>query len=297
MSTNPPLDARLQKLLQEGATELYAALAESTNLDEKLSAALEAATPGGQNPSPLTRMLRAGDAELRMTLAGSTDVEQKLTETLHEATYERRALTLAYWLAQGHMALSSVAPDVPKAAASWKSALEHARAIGQGVKVEGIVADTVLGAANALQRGGDVEAACAMLEAAYGLLGEGRHSRLKGQLARALTDRSIMRANADLERLEGSAVDLRRAVELNPHSHRAQVNLGVVLRILADRMRWSGSLVGASNKLNDAVDRLTDALAYLPGDRELTELRALVQDDLALVHSELEQGQIRGLSE
>lgn len=208
-----------------------------------------------------------------------------------------RALAMAARLAQGRVALTPVAPDVRTAAASWQKALAHARAIGQGAEVEAIVADTALGAAKALHRSGDINAAGATLEAAHALLDDGQHDRLKGQLARVLTERGITRANADMERLEGPAADLRRAVELNPHLHRAQVNLGVVLRILGARMRWSGSLVGARNKLKDAVDHLTDALAHFPEDPELAELRDLVQDDLALVHSELEQGRIGGLPE
>ncbi|MEU6253672.1 hypothetical protein [Streptomyces sp. NPDC047043] len=208
-----------------------------------------------------------------------------------------RALAMAARLAQGQVALTPVAPDVRTAAASWQKALVHARAIGQGAEVEAIVADTALGAAKALHRSGDINAAGATLEAAYALLDEGQHDRLKGQLARVLTERGITRANADMERLEAPAADLRRAVELNPHLHRAQVNLGVVLRILGARMRWSGSLVGARNKLKEAVDHLTDGLAHFPEDPELAELRDLVQDDLALVHSELEQGRIGGLPE
>ncbi|WP_406441593.1 hypothetical protein OHB14_21525 [Streptomyces sp. NBC_01613] len=208
-----------------------------------------------------------------------------------------RALALAARLAQGRAALTPAGPDVRRAAASWQKALVHARAIGQGAEVEGIVADTALGAAKALHRAGDIDAAGATLEAAYAQLGEGQHDRLKGQLARVLTDRGIAQANRDMDRLEGPAADLRRAVELNPHLHRAQANLGVVLRILGARMRWSGSLVGSRNRLQEALDRVTAALAHFPGDPELSQLRDLVEADLALVHSELEQGRIGGLPE
>lgn len=62
-----------------------AALAESTDLDEKLSAALAAGAPEARDPSRLSRMLRTGDADLQETLAASTDVERRLTETLDEA--------------------------------------------------------------------------------------------------------------------------------------------------------------------------------------------------------------------
>ncbi|WP_158693286.1 tetratricopeptide repeat protein [Streptomyces sp. HGB0020] len=206
-----------------------------------------------------------------------------------------RSLALAARLAQGRAALSPAGPDARRAATSWQRALTHARAIGQGPEVEAIVADTALAAAKALHRAGDIDAAGSTLEAAYALLGEGQHERLKGQLARVLTDRGIAQANRDMDRLEGPAADLRRAVEINPHLHRAQTNLGVVLRILGARMRWSGSLVGCRSRLQEALDRVTAALQHFPGDPELSQLRDLVEADLALVHSELEQGRIGGL--
>lgn len=208
-----------------------------------------------------------------------------------------RVLALAARLAQGRAALTPAGPDVRRAAASWQKALVHARAVGQGAEVEGIVADTALGAAKALHRAGDIAAAGTTLEAAYALLGDSQHDRLKGQLARVLTDRGIAHANRDMDRLESPAADLRRAVELNPHLHRAQVNLGVVLRILGARMRWSGSLVGARSRLQETLDRITAALTHFPGDPELSELRDLVEADLALVHSELDHGRIGGLPE
>ncbi|MCX5249731.1 hypothetical protein OG895_31690 [Streptomyces sp. NBC_00201] len=208
-----------------------------------------------------------------------------------------RALALAARLAQARAALAPAGPNVRKATAGWQKALVHAKAIGQGAEVEGIVADTALGAAKALHRAGDIVAAGATLEAAYTLLADSQPDRLKGQLARVLTDRGIAQANRDMGRLEGPADDLRRAVELNPHLHRAQANLGVVLRILGARMRWSGSLVGCRNRLQDALDHITAALAHFPGDPELTQLRDLVEADLSLVHSELEQGRIGGLPE
>jgi cellulose synthase operon protein C len=208
-----------------------------------------------------------------------------------------RALALAARLAKGRVALTPAAPDVRTAAASWRKALAHARAIEQGAEVEAIVADTALGAAKALHRSGDINAAAQTLQAAYALLGENQHDRLKGQLARVLTERGITRANADLARMEEPAADLRRAVELNPHLHRAQVNLGIVLRIHGARMRSSGSLVGARDRLQEAVDQLTDALARFPEDTELTEQRDLARNELALVHSELDQGRIGGLPE
>jgi tetratricopeptide (TPR) repeat protein len=206
-----------------------------------------------------------------------------------------RSLALAARLAQGRAALTPTGPDVRRAATSWQRALTHARAIGQGPEVEAIVADTALAAAKALHRAGDIDAAGSTLESAYALLGEGQHERLKGQLARVLTDRGIAQANRDMDRLEGPAADLRRAVEINPHLHRAQANLGVVLRILGARMRWSGSLVGCRSRLQEALDRVTAALEHFPGDPELSQLRDLVEADLALVHSELEQGRIGGL--
>jgi len=62
-------------------------------------------------------------------------------------------------------------------------------------------------------------------------------------------------------------------------------------------MRWSGSLVGARSRLQETLDRITAALTHFPGDPELSELRDLVEADLALVHSELDHGRIGGLPE
>ncbi|MEU9662990.1 Clp protease N-terminal domain-containing protein [Streptomyces chartreusis] len=84
MKPNRPCDSRLQRLLQEGSAELKAALEQSTDLEEKLSATL-AAAPDAQDQAAVETMLRSGEAELRRTLAGSTDVEQKLVDTLYNA--------------------------------------------------------------------------------------------------------------------------------------------------------------------------------------------------------------------
>ncbi|CAM5323640.1 MULTISPECIES: Clp protease N-terminal domain-containing protein [Streptomyces] len=84
MKPNRPRDSRLQRLLQEGSAELNAALEQSTDLEEKLSATL-AAAPDAQDQAVVETMLRAGEAELRRTLAGSIDVEQKLADTLYNA--------------------------------------------------------------------------------------------------------------------------------------------------------------------------------------------------------------------
>lgn len=54
MSANPPVNHRLEELLKEGSTDLEAALAESTDLDERLAAVLE------EGASQLTRALQVG---------------------------------------------------------------------------------------------------------------------------------------------------------------------------------------------------------------------------------------------
>ncbi|MER7973973.1 hypothetical protein ABTX35_34050 [Streptomyces sp. NPDC096080] len=210
---------------------------------------------------------------------------------------DARSVALAARLAQGRAALSPTGPDIPTAALSWRRALAHAEALGKRPEVEAVVADTALAAARTLHRAGDMQASGATLEAAWTLLGESGHDRLKGQLARVLTDRAIAQANRARERMETPAADLRRAVTLNPHLLRAQLNLGVALHILGAQMRWSGSLAGAVRSWQEAADRLTAALVHFPGDPELTALRDLVRRDLALVHSELEQGRIGGLPE
>ncbi|WP_428935629.1 hypothetical protein [Streptomyces sp. ACT015] len=210
---------------------------------------------------------------------------------------DARSVALAARLAQGRAALSPTGPDIPTAALSWRRALAHAEALGKRPEVEAVVADTALAAARTLHRAGDMQASGATLEAAWTLLGENGHDRLKGQLARVLTDRAIAQANRARERMETPAADLRRAVTLNPHLLRAQLNLGVALHILGAQMRWSGSLAGAVRSWQEAADRLTAALVHFPGDPELTALRDLVRRDLALVHSELEQGRIGGLPE
>ncbi|MFJ9426640.1 hypothetical protein [Streptomyces sp. NPDC101249] len=208
-----------------------------------------------------------------------------------------RSVALAARLARGRAALSPTGPDIPTAALSWRRALAHAEALGKRPEVEAVVADTALAAARTLHRAGDMQGSGATLEAAWTLLGENGHDRLKGQLARVLTDRAIAQANRARERMETPAADLRRAVALNPHLPRAQLNLGVALHILGAQMRWSGSLAGAVRSWQEAADRLTAALVHFPGDPELTALRDLVRRDLALVHSELEQGRIGGLPE
>jgi hypothetical protein len=93
VSANPSENSRLQKLLRTGSAELEAALAESTDLDEKLSAALTAGVPEVREPSRLTRVLQTGEVDLQETLAASTDVEQRLTETLDEVAAEATAAT------------------------------------------------------------------------------------------------------------------------------------------------------------------------------------------------------------
>lgn len=208
---------------------------------------------------------------------------------------DARACALEARLALGRSALAAGSLDVRGATECWRRALAHGRALDRYASVQDTIARTALGAAKALHRAGDIGAACDTLEAAHTVLGDGRHDRLKGQLARVLADRGISRANRDPERLDAPAADLRRAVELNPHLLRAQVNLGVVLRVLAIRSRYSGSLVGARDRLQEAADRLTVALAHFPDDLELTGLRDQVTTELALVRAELTQGRIGGL--
>ncbi|MFE4204189.1 hypothetical protein ACFRSX_00200 [Streptomyces goshikiensis] len=86
MTAEPPLSPRLRELLRAGAAELEERLAETTDLDWRVSAALAGGSAEGDSTSRLDSLLLVGGADLRRVLAESTDVEQKLSESVARAT-------------------------------------------------------------------------------------------------------------------------------------------------------------------------------------------------------------------
>jgi tetratricopeptide (TPR) repeat protein len=175
------------------------------------------------------------------------------------------------------------------AAAAWRDAVGRAQAIGQQRWAERRVAETALRCAAALQSRGSTDDAIGLLEAACRVCTERRRAQLVGRLAEALTDRAIAAANAAIDtgktepgRIAGVADDLRWAVELNPYSTRAVVNLATALRILATECMQQGRPDQSVGLLEEAVRTLRGALRRIPGQREIEKALAAVEGELVM---------------
>uniref|UniRef100_UPI000B0AF4CC hypothetical protein n=1 Tax=Streptomyces silaceus TaxID=545123 RepID=UPI000B0AF4CC len=211
--------------------------------------------------------------ELNPGYAGLPDKHQRLS-------LDARGLALEARLTMGRTELTCRRPDFAAAAAYWRRALVHSRALERYREAQVAIVDMSLGAARAAHREGRLDLAVCTLETAHSVIGANERGRLEGQLARVLADRGISVANDEESPLDQPAADLRRSVAFNPHLLRAQVSLGVVLRGLAAARWTSGSLSGARATLQEAIDQLTAALALFPDDPDLEEQREAAVADL-----------------
>ncbi|MEV5977645.1 hypothetical protein [Streptomyces sp. NPDC052114] len=211
--------------------------------------------------------------ELNPGYAGLPDKHRRLS-------LDARGLALEARLTMGRTELTGRRPDFAAAAAYWRRALVHSRALERYHEAQVAIVDMSLGAARLAHRDGRLDLAVCTLETAHSVIGANERGRLEGQLARVLADRGISVANDEESPLDQPAADLRRSVAFNPHLLRAQVSLGVVLRGLAAARWTSGSLSGARSTLQEAIDQLTAALALFPDDPDLEEQREAAVADL-----------------
>jgi len=208
--------------------------------------------------------------------AGDPDPGRALAEDAREL-----AVALHLGVAQG--ALASKEVDLPLAQERWHQALELAGTETRREEVEGSIVSVVLGRVEGLCRSERLDAAVALIEAAIAVCHSGSDARLTGRLGEVLTDRGVAAGNA--RRWEPAAVDLRRAVELNPHAHRPLYNLALALRGWAQASHRERPDT-AIQRLEEAADRLTAGTRRFPGRKDLGEAHAGVCSDLqALVNS------------
>ncbi|AXK36747.1 hypothetical protein DVA86_33520 [Streptomyces armeniacus] len=182
------------------------------------------------------------------------------------------ALALDTLLTLGLNHLTDSEPDFAEVASCWREAMGRAQELGSVRETQGVIAEMALGRAETLHRAESLDAAVAVLETAHDLLDGDEKGRVQGQLAAALTDRGIIAANNDPQRLEQPAEDLRRAADLNPHLLRAQLNLGIVLRVLGSYRMRDRRLADALALLQEAIDRLNQTLRRSPGNEEVERL-------------------------
>ncbi|MFD5702266.1 tetratricopeptide repeat protein [Streptomyces lasiicapitis] len=220
--------------------------------------------------------------ELNPGYAGLPDRRRRLVRDARELALHAR-VTL------GRDELSAPRPDFDAAAACWRRALVHSRRLERYRHTQADIVALSLAAAKDAYRAGRLSLAVATLETTRTVIGANERPRLDGQLARVLADRGIGEANREEPALDESAADLRRSVALSPRQRRAQLSLGIVLRVLALRRWGSGSLSGARATLEEATERLTAALTHFPDDPEITEERNRAQSELDFVRGQFDE--------
>ncbi|EPH42810.1 hypothetical protein STRAU_4146 [Streptomyces aurantiacus JA 4570] len=220
--------------------------------------------------------------ELNPGYAGLPDRHRQLARDARELALNAR-VTL------GRDELTAPRPDFGAAAAYWRRALVHSRRLERYRHTQADIVSLALAAARDAHRAGRLTRAVTTLETTRSVIGANERPRLDGQLARVLADRGIGEANREDPALDASAADLRRSVALGPRLRRAQLSLGIVLRVLALRRWGSGSLSGARATLEEAAERLTAALAHFPDDPELTEELDRARSELDFVRGQFDE--------
>ncbi|MFD5749670.1 hypothetical protein [Streptomyces sp. NPDC127033] len=193
-------------------------------------------------------------------------------------------------LGKAMRALSAREPDGAEVARSWRRAVRYADRTDRGGPVRRTVVDAALGRADALHRKKKGDDAITVLDAALGAVGgrdPAQRERVITQLSQALTTRAILTVNEDNSRTAPARADLARAVELNPRSVRARLNLGIVLRIAAFEALDAGDLSVLVELLTKAVEQFDLALLDRPGDPRLLEERTAASQSLNQVFAGL----------
>ncbi|MFC9428328.1 hypothetical protein [Streptomyces sp. NPDC056987] len=193
-------------------------------------------------------------------------------------------------LGKAMRALSAREPDGAEVARSWRRAVRYADRADRGGPVRRTVVDAALGRADALHRKKKGDDAITVLDAALGAVGgrdPAQRERVVTQLSQALTTRAILTVNEDSSRTAPARADLARAVELNPRSVRARLNLGIVLRIAAFEALDAGDISVLVELLTKSVEQFDLALLDRPGDPRLLEERTAASQSLNQVFAGL----------
>ncbi|MEV7871017.1 tetratricopeptide repeat protein [Streptomyces sp. NPDC088124] len=187
-------------------------------------------------------------------------------------------------------ALSAREPDGAEVARSWQRAVRYADRVDQSGPVRRTVVDAALGRADVLHRKKKGDDAITVLDAALSAVGgrdPAQRERVVTHLSQALTTRAILTVNEDSSRTAPARADLVRAVELNPRSVRARLNLGIVLRIAAFEALDAGDISVLVELLTKAVEQFDLALLDRPDDPRILEERTAASQSLNQVFAGL----------
>jgi tetratricopeptide (TPR) repeat protein len=161
--------------------------------------------------------------------------------------------------------------DVATASHHWQEAVRLSKVARNSEQIQRRIVDMALGRSQALERQARLDEAIALLEAAEAVCDDHVDRELVGRLSETLTERGITIGSQSSPNWEVVVADLRRAVNYNPYSTRALINLGIALQSWAARRDELGEARAAADLLREAVEQLRSGLARIPGH---TELRA-----------------------
>jgi cellulose synthase operon protein C len=190
----------------------------------------------------------------------------------------------------GQAAVAAVPLDAEIALEHFHAAASIRAAPGEAGDVQRRMAEIVIGRSRALVKNDRLDDAVTLVEAMLVIALKSVAPDLRGQLAQLLTNRGIRAANAKPPNWNDAILGLREALSCNPQLTRAVVNLAAVLRGCAADHLHHGRWEAAARLQAEAVRRLDDSCARIPGHPELTEQLAQArreQDLIKLARSEI----------
>ncbi len=161
-------------------------------------------------------------------------------------------------------------PDLEKAVGSWQLALASSKKWNGYEVTKRKIINTSIGRAQTLRKK-DIDDAIQLLEAVYSILSDGKVS---GFLVELLRNRAIKKANRSVKEnnvssLETNLPDLRKAMELNPHSKQIILDLYQILRSCSYMRYDKGEKDKAISLINEALKTVEGGLVYFRNDIKL----------------------------
>ncbi|HEX6352951.1 tetratricopeptide repeat protein [Actinophytocola sp.] len=199
------------------------------------------------------------------------------------------ALATEALLESARAEIAKAEPDVSSTTRWWTKAVSQASRFSEEDVVLREIVDTALGRSEGLARKENWTEAITVLDAASTVVGtrsEKERERLCVSLAKQLTTRGILTFNEDRDDAELARQDLSRAVALAPHSKRASLNHGLVLRDMA-YVQARTDVVEALRLLSEALREFERGLTHKPGDPDLVKFRDGIRHDFNRVTADL----------
>lgn len=191
-------------------------------------------------------------------------------EDKHQAL-SRDALELAVEanLAAGQTSIAAAEMDLQGAIASWREAIRLAKTVRKQELTQKRIVETALGRVRTLEQKKRLDEAVALLEAAEAICDDRLDRELVGRLSEILTNRGILAGNEKPPRYGAAVVDLRRAVQHNPHAARPLVNLSIALQNWAMERYEEGQKGDAADLLEEGMQHLEDGITRFSGHAEV----------------------------